>query len=334
MHSNINLAEKGKDNRVGWIDCLKALGIYLVILGHTLKDSYLSVWIYSFHMPLFFILSGYLIGAKSNISDKKEYLKRKSKSLLLPFIVFRVLLVTYWLLIESHFRELDLGPIWFLIILFFVEISIVFVFTTNKNLLKNSIITVGVILFYLFLRPVLPDEHYFYPWVKVYLNGTIWFCLGFLSRSVTDGIDLKKNMGIALMILSFLVSICFCNYNGSVSIYSDIVNNYLLFLFFGAVGTLSFFLFSKLVVKKNRLLEYIGKYTIVILAVHEPIKRILLKSMEVISGISVYEFQHNDIYAIVISLFVLSLTFPVIQMFKIIKNRTGRFGEVVLGFIK
>ena len=56
MHSNINLAEKGKDNRVGWIDCLKALGIYLVILGHTLKDSYLSVWIYSFHMPLFFIL--------------------------------------------------------------------------------------------------------------------------------------------------------------------------------------------------------------------------------------------------------------------------------------
>jgi hypothetical protein len=227
-----------------------------------------------------------------------------------------------------------LGPIWFLIILFFVEISIVPVFTTNKNLLKNSIITVGVILFYLFLRPVLPDEHYFYPWVKVYLNGTIWFCLGFLSRSVTDGIDLKKNMGIALMVLSFLVSICFCNYNGSVSIYSDIVNNYLLFLFFGAVGTLSFFLFSKLVVKKNRLLEYIGKYTIVILAVHEPIKRILLKSMEVISGISVYEFQHNDIYAIVISLFVLSLTFPVIQMFKIIKNRTGRFGEVVLGFIK
>ena len=81
MHSNINLADKGKDNRVGWIDCLKALGIYLVILGHTLKDSYLSVWIYSFHMPLFFILSGYLIGAKSNISDKKEYLKRKKQIL-------------------------------------------------------------------------------------------------------------------------------------------------------------------------------------------------------------------------------------------------------------
>ena len=49
------------NNRIIWIDISKGLGIILVVLGHTSlsKISQISYdWIYSFHMPLFYLLSG------------------------------------------------------------------------------------------------------------------------------------------------------------------------------------------------------------------------------------------------------------------------------------
>ena len=66
--------------RYTWIDCIKGIGIFLVVLGHIYKDNYIGQWIYSFHMPLFFMLSGYLMYTKSvdlsgrgeMIYDKKE----------------------------------------------------------------------------------------------------------------------------------------------------------------------------------------------------------------------------------------------------------------------
>jgi len=56
-----------------WLDGLKGFGILLVILGHVLSgyldawtfpEAFFSfypvrTWIYSFHMPLFFLISGY-----------------------------------------------------------------------------------------------------------------------------------------------------------------------------------------------------------------------------------------------------------------------------------
>ena len=51
---------KGTD-RIEWIDIAKGFGILLVILGHTIAyDCSHIVYnsIYSFHMPLFFFLSG------------------------------------------------------------------------------------------------------------------------------------------------------------------------------------------------------------------------------------------------------------------------------------
>lgn len=42
-----------------WIDYLKAIAIYLVILGHLPDELHIKWGIYLFHMPLFFIISGY-----------------------------------------------------------------------------------------------------------------------------------------------------------------------------------------------------------------------------------------------------------------------------------
>lgn len=52
-----------KIKRIEWIDCAKGIAMFLVILGHTVSSDWSSIEkliravIFSFHMPLFFILS-------------------------------------------------------------------------------------------------------------------------------------------------------------------------------------------------------------------------------------------------------------------------------------
>ena len=55
-------------NRV--FDIMKGVGILSVILGHMDIESYWRNVIYSFHMPLFFILAGYFFRSRFTIAEE------------------------------------------------------------------------------------------------------------------------------------------------------------------------------------------------------------------------------------------------------------------------
>lgn len=82
------------------IDLVKGIGILLVVAGHIFSGE-VSQAIYIFHMPLFFFLSGYLHKAGYG---GKEYLHKKIKHLLVPYLAYLVLCypVQLWMLILSH----------------------------------------------------------------------------------------------------------------------------------------------------------------------------------------------------------------------------------------
>jgi fucose 4-O-acetylase-like acetyltransferase len=74
---------------IEWMHIAKGIGIVLVVIGHFCPETSPSYWvetrrvIYSFHMPLFFFLSGYLYSyEKYSYSD---LIKNKIKRLLYPF---------------------------------------------------------------------------------------------------------------------------------------------------------------------------------------------------------------------------------------------------------
>ncbi|MGX9367341.1 acyltransferase family protein [Desulfoplanes sp. PS50] len=90
--------------RIVWLDYTKAFGIFLVVYGHSLAtSSYVDKWIYSFHMPLFFLISGYL--------TKEKYLQRKFvpfivknlKALLPAYCFFFIVGYIMWLFILRNF---------------------------------------------------------------------------------------------------------------------------------------------------------------------------------------------------------------------------------------
>lgn len=89
--------------RIEYIDILKGIGIILVVLGHVTTNSDLYHFIYAFHMPLFFVVSGMFL------HDKPQFIRSQAKNLLIPYLSFGLLTFVYWWLVESRFRDYPEG---------------------------------------------------------------------------------------------------------------------------------------------------------------------------------------------------------------------------------
>ena len=73
--------------RLAWLDIAKAITIFLVVFGHTLRDGVAKQIVYAFHVAAFFLLSG--------ITCKTDNLKTRIKNdflrILVPYYCFSVL---------------------------------------------------------------------------------------------------------------------------------------------------------------------------------------------------------------------------------------------------
>ena len=81
--------------RLGYLDMAKGIGIILVVAGHSgLVAEKLLTWLASFHMPLFFMVSGMLFFHKRE--EEKSLLKtiqKKAKGILLPYLYFSIIYI-------------------------------------------------------------------------------------------------------------------------------------------------------------------------------------------------------------------------------------------------
>lgn len=87
--------------RERWPDLVRGIAIILVIIGHTIQyvkynnvnyeEDGVFLFIYSFHMPLFMFVSGYLFKSYVDRYSFIEGVWRKARSLLVPIIVWGIL---------------------------------------------------------------------------------------------------------------------------------------------------------------------------------------------------------------------------------------------------
>jgi fucose 4-O-acetylase-like acetyltransferase len=81
------------DKRVHWVDVLKFLGIFTVYLGHFGEEAgKLYPFVYTYHVPLFFFVSGFFADVKKG-ETFFSFVKRKFKTLMVPYFVFLALSV-------------------------------------------------------------------------------------------------------------------------------------------------------------------------------------------------------------------------------------------------
>ncbi|MBE9007391.1 acyltransferase family protein [Fortiea sp. LEGE XX443] len=74
-------------HKIDWIDFWKGIGIFSVVFSHVVEEG-VSEYLYWFHMPLFFFISGFLYKDKY---DYKTYFQKKFSSLLVPYFSFLLL---------------------------------------------------------------------------------------------------------------------------------------------------------------------------------------------------------------------------------------------------
>lgn len=160
--------------RIEYIDIARGLGIMLVVMGHndfSLVSPLFYKFIYSFHMPLFFFLSG--IFFKPQIS-LLTLVQLRFKSLLKPYLV-TILLIFFMSLsftkidiysatihvikaLYANGHYIDWAQLWFLPHLFalniyallFYKLAIVFRYSWIKWVLLSLTLGVGVLLFGVF----------------------------------------------------------------------------------------------------------------------------------------------------------------------------------------
>ena len=77
--------------RLVWVDIAKGIAIILMIIGHEISGN-IRTFIFSFHMPLFFILSGFTSGAVLTYSKWKSKLPKILEMLILA--IFMIILLS------------------------------------------------------------------------------------------------------------------------------------------------------------------------------------------------------------------------------------------------
>lgn len=95
LSEQVNSTSKVK-LRIEWIDVAKAIAIILVIVGHSVAFGGVTRnLIFSFHMPLFFILAGYTKRTVSDLAGFKKVFIHSFKRLIVPLLFIEVFALIY-----------------------------------------------------------------------------------------------------------------------------------------------------------------------------------------------------------------------------------------------
>lgn len=220
--------------RLTSVDVLRGIGILFVIAGHLGFVAPLKTYLYSFHMPLFFAISGFLFSAPKSLPG---YLWKKTRTLLLPYAVFGLLGAPLMLLrsggtadvLLSYLKNLaltpfdglgDMGTLWFLPALFICEISFALLLRLFKN--KSAALVAGAILAAAAsVIPGLFGGFRLFFCLDTGLVGLGFFVCGILFRAFRDrrgAPSESRPWRVGLWALAFVASAALALVNGKVNL--------------------------------------------------------------------------------------------------------------------
>ena len=274
--------------RYQYIDALKGIAICLVILGHLcFNNSYLSIIVYSFHLPLFFILSGMLTSLNHSLNKPlKELLMSKVKMVLYPYLSFSILAYIYYALINNGaetkiiitetYNFFGYSTLWFLSALF---ISYIF-FYLNQKLIKDEqtkfkiflLLFLGTIIANYLFKGYNLDIYNNYNYINLFNRafiGYIFISAGYYFFPLaTEFITEHQKLSIFFLVLLLALSV----FNGQVDLHYSILNHVIPYFILAISISFIIICLIKSFYRNHRLplLEYFGKNSLIIMATHLP----------------------------------------------------------------
>ena len=259
------------------IDVVKAWGIILVIMGHTYSPF--NKWIYSFHMPLFFFVSGFLrYGGKTKPWGR--FFVGKLRSSLIPYVVlWFVSVVLYgnlssWLATGhlaqfgvDQLKGLVLGghwlsdysnnfPLWYLQLYFIASILFECMVRYLHPVLKAAACA-GLALVTVPFQTLLPGRPVFH--INVLPAALVFLLAGYAFGFVVAGrkLPFSAAVGVLLMVLGWRYML-----GGNISAIRGE------FYFISALLSIVGMYFLAGAFREVKLFHYIGEKTLYIMGLH------------------------------------------------------------------
>lgn len=212
------------------IDYIKAFAIVLVVLGHAIQfgsgiyvkehmfeNNYIIYFIYSFHMPIFMLVSGFLFSISISKYKTKEIIIKKSQSLIIPIIFWSLLTTFFDCLIGDKDRLLNpfrfgvawffefIGQFWFLWAVFICSMVVLLI---NK-VFKDNIFAYLFVFIITFITPdvlLFSLVKFMYP----------FFVIGYMANKykLIEKCNVKiKTIGFIVSTVLFVVMLAFIKGN-------------------------------------------------------------------------------------------------------------------------
>lgn len=280
-----------------WVDNIKVVACVLVVLGHFLSSLMLAdilpnypvlQWfekiIYYFHVPLFFICSGYLYQKSSKFECWKKHVLKKALALGIPYITFST--VTWGLktifsssvnnkidngLFEMLFLK-PIAPYWYLYTLF-----LIFLITPQFKSKRRAVLGLGMALLIKTLS-IIGIGHGVYA-ISTIVENEIWFISG-MCLQIIDFRTVQKSKNCLCVGLTFAVLF------GGIStiIFSKKIDVKGLEFLMGGLACAAVVLLIGYIFRNNdqkKMFGFLSKYTFPIFLLHTifaaPVRIILIK---------------------------------------------------------
>lgn len=235
-------------------------------------------------MPLFFAISGYLYAfyeKKMQCITVGEYIKRKIVSLLIPFSFFSIINAVILIFIDDSFSlywslicGLGMNPLWFIPVLFIIEI--IFHYLKNGNNISAKVV-ISCLVVFAFVYKIKTNKYGVWsvtevPWFL--LCYTIGFYL-FLPAMYFERRNQKRIVYIGIASILFLVHYILLfrlilPYNHNYHQQDNDILSYIMRVVIGCFGVVATYFLSRglTITFLTSMLKYCGKNSIVILSTH------------------------------------------------------------------
>lgn len=291
-------------HRIEEFDIARGIAILLVVVGHALPvGSYGRIFIYSFHIPLFFVLAG-LTMKDSGSSDRLLMRVLAEKKLIAVYVYFTVIYLAYDLISRVGFQgfELDfigwdlyqtvvlygINVLWFVSSLFLARQFVRFIRMKVKNM-KIQVLLVALILIVCCAVSSVLNRTAEMLWLNylcvsfiraVYAAGFVLVGVLLRDHLLTWISHVGSGCCIACAVVSLAINITCCTCAGQADMHRMELGVWWLNLVISFTGTVSVICFST-VIKKcewlKRGLCFFGVNSLFIMLTHEylQIKKLL-----------------------------------------------------------
>lgn len=332
--------------RMNWIDCWKGIAIVTIVAGHIFSNLKVAEYIYWFHMPLFFFISGYLYKEKY---DYLAFFKKKFFHLIVPYISFLILfsLPTVAAYIQDFlqnqqsdsiyqlalfiFKQLyggqiltgNFGVFWFVTCLFFTQQLYNFIYTKFDS--DRWLINIIMLNFYCL---AMIDYWFFsdinFPWnINVVLMALPFYWFGHMVSKKPAVFNSKTLVFIAVIpyLLQFLIGKWFLfeiTFDMKYRSYGIPIINLII-----AISGIIIIQYLAKILNKIKLFDsltrQIGTASMAIMYLHQPIQLGLQKS----------PFFHEGVIRLIASLFISYIIYKVMINFSVTRKYfLGEFKSV------